>query len=134
MTKENQFNSKEGRNCFSCAYKENLMGSAHKSCLRNFQVGKFLPARLTNETTKKVEQVAVYIDQTSTQMVIEGALKVQIACTMKINRWSKLFPLDFAPIWVVVCTGWSKESDKQFITEKTPMERMIGILGSVGRI
>lgn len=133
MVEEN-YNPKEGLDCHSCGYKESLQGSAHKSCLRNFQVGKFMYATLNNEITKKSEQVAVYIDQTSAKMVVNEDLSVQVACTLNINQWSRMFPLDYDPRWVVVCTGWSKKPDKQFVTEKTAMERMIGVLGSAGRI
>jgi hypothetical protein len=134
MSKELQYNPKEGRNCISCAYNEKKMGTAHRNCMRTFQVGKYLPAKLTNEDTKQVQNVACYIDQASAEMVVKGELKVQVACTIKINQWSRMFPIDYDPHWVVVCTGWSKERDERFTREDTPFDQMMGILGSVGRI
>lgn len=133
-SEKKHFNPKEGRDCNSCGYIENKIGTTHKACMRNFQVGRYLPAHLKNNNTGKTEEVIVFIDQTSAKMVIKGEMKVQVACTTKINQWTRMFPLDFAPIWIVVCTGWSEERDKQFIREETPFDQMMGILGSVGRI
>lgn len=136
MSKE-MFNPPEGRDCLSCAYIENKQGTAHKGCKRDFTVGKYLSATLSNETTGRIEKVAVYIDSLTAKMIASGKAtkkEWQIACTIRINKWTKMFPLDFDPTWVVACIGWSTELDEHLVKKRSPLEEMIGILGSVGRI
>jgi len=130
---ENQFNPKEERDCYSCAYIGHKQGTAHKGCKRNFSVGTSIPATLMNKKTGTSEPTACYIDLNAVKCAkLENGKKV--ACILKVNQWTRMFPLDFDPRWVVVCLGWSKEADERFVVERSPLEQMFGILGSEGRI
>jgi len=133
MSKEIQYNPKEGRDCHSCAYNENKQGTAHKACMRGFLLGDFLPMILTKAITGTQTQAATYIDYKSAVLLEKEGAK-QVVCTIQLNQWSKMFPLDYDPTWVVVCLGWSKERDERIVRESSPLDEMMVILGSVGRI
>ncbi len=128
------FNPDKGRGCQSCAYLEKKRGNEHNGCLRNFPLGVFLNGTLTTGIEMRKEDVAVYIDANSVKMVAKGELDNPIACTVRINKFTKTFPLDFDTRWVVACLGWSDEPDERFITKRSGLEEIVGILGSVGRI
>jgi hypothetical protein len=130
---ENQFNPKEGRDCFSCVYIEHKQGTSHKACMRTFQVGDFLSGILSNKTTGTKIQTATYIDYKASVILPKEGGK-QVACVLTLNQWSRMFPLDYDPTWVLACLGWSKDRDERFVTKHSAIEKMMGVLGSVGRI
>ena len=85
---------KEEKNCWNCAYKEELPGDAHIKCVR------------------------------------QPGFKVEIHLT----KWSRCFPLNFDPVWIKECEGWSDKREEEKTKKNSAMEDLIGILGSVGRI
>jgi len=124
-----KFNPKEGRDCFCCAYKKDKSGTAHKACNRNFPFGIFLSGTLINKETNKSEDISIYIDPVATKITGE-----KVVCVLSSNQWTRSFPVDFDPIWVRACLGWSKEIDKRLVRRYDPLTEMLGIMGSAGRI
>lgn len=132
--KEEKFNPEQGNNCNNCGYCETYCtGTAHKRCQRNFTLSPFR-GKITDKKTGKQKVMNVYLDQTVQELIKKKELKDQVACLIVPNQWTKMFPLDYAPIWIYACLGWSKTVDPRFVEERSALEEMVTILGSVGRI
>lgn len=122
----------EDKNCRNCGYKEENQGTHHINCKRNFV--PYSTGTFKDKNKKTEEKVNIYIDYTCYNLIKVKEKEKYISCIVLPNRWTRIFPLQFDPIWVRVCQGWNEELNPVFVKERSALERLLGIMGSVGRI
>lgn len=82
--------SQTEKNCYKCKYRQNVVGSAHSSCVYPIDTAKaaimFMSGAKSLETTDK-------------SFMIEGN-------SHGIQSGWFIWPIDFDPVWVEKCTGF----------------------------
>lgn len=118
-----QFNKKEGRDCHNCGYRTTIPGSAHSRCNRNF-------VALTPCSIGGNEGYLLLRDELA-HAIAKKTDEIGVTVIIKVTKWSSKFPLNFGPVWVEVCLGWTEKGkeDRSLFHKPSPLVEMFSILG-----